>query len=49
MKTVKLRKEFWEVLKEEGYQRNELKAKLKELFNQELLRQERERTRKGEL
>ena len=30
-----------EVLKEERYQGNELKAKLEELFNQELLRQER--------
>ena len=44
-----------EVLKEERYQGNELKAKLEELFNQELLRQERirkdeerERIRKDE-
>ena len=41
METIKLRKEIWEVLKEEGYQGNELKEKIDQVFNQELLRQER--------
>ena len=42
METVKLRKEIWEALKEEGYQGNELKVKIEEWFNQELLmRQEK--------
>ena len=42
METIKLRKEIREALKEEGYQGNELKEKIEEWFNQELLmRQEK--------
>ena len=41
MGTIKLRKEILEALKEEGYQGNDLKEKVDEVFNQELLKQER--------
>ena len=41
MEIVKLRKEIREVLKEEGCQGNDLKAKLQEVGKQELLRQEK--------
>ena len=47
METIKLRKEIREALKEEGYQGNELKEKIDEVFNQVLLRQDEERKRKG--
>ena len=40
-----IRKEIREALKEEEYQGNDLKIKVEELFNQELLRQEEERER----
>ena len=42
MENVKLRKEIWEVLKEEGYQGNDLKVKVEELLNQLLMRQEKQ-------
>ena len=48
METIKLRKEIREALKEEGYQGNDLKIKVDEVLNQEMLRQERERIRKNE-
>ena len=46
MEIVKLRKEIWEVLKEEGYQGNDLKVKVEELFNQLLMRQNKARKAK---
>ena len=47
METIKLRKEIREALKEEGYQGNELKEKIDEVFNQELLRQKEKDKMKG--
>ena len=47
METVKFRKEILEAFKK-GYQRNGLKVKVEELFNQELLKQDRERKRQKE-
>ena len=41
MESIKLRKEILKAHNEEGYQGNDLKEKVDEVFNQELLRQER--------
>ena len=49
METVKIRKEIQEVLKEEGYQGNDLKVKVEEMFNQLFMRQDKARARAIEL
>ena len=46
MEYIKLRKEIREALKEEGYQGNDLKAKLEEVVKQELPRQEKKKEKR---